>query len=137
MKIAKIKSILFAFLLFVCYIVSSQDNIENLLDAIKTVESSGGVNLYGLNGEIGPYQIKRIVIDDVNRICGGDVFDEKDAMDDKKSREICKIYIKYWADRKGRSSIEDMARIWNGGPNGYRKKSTIPYWNKIRGKLCL
>ena len=93
MKIAKIKSILFAFLLFVCYVIYSQDNIESLLDAIKTVESSGGVNLYGLNGEIGPYQIKRIVIDDVNRISGRDVFHEKDAMDDKKSREICKIYM--------------------------------------------
>lgn len=27
---------------------------------------------------------------------------------------------------------EDIARIHNGGPNGYRKPSTVKYWRKIR-----
>jgi hypothetical protein len=30
---------------------------------------------------------------------------------------------------------QDRARIWNGGPNGYKKKATLGYWAKVRKEL--
>ena len=30
---------------------------------------------------------------------------------------------------------EDIARIHNGGPNGYKKKSTEKYWQKVKKVL--
>ena len=30
---------------------------------------------------------------------------------------------------------EDRARIWNGGPNGYKKQATVKYWKKVKEHL--
>lgn len=110
--------------------------LNALLNAIKMVESKNGKYLNGKNGEFGPYQMKRIVIDDVNRILGTKIYKYEDAMDEQKSRDICEFYITYWAEKAGmKHDVEAMARIWNGGPKGYKKKSTIKYWNKIKEVL--
>lgn len=113
-----------------------QHKMEELLDAIRKVESQNGKYLTGKNKEFGPYQMKNIVIDDVNRILCKNIYEYKDAMNEEKSREICRFYIDYWAGKAGlRGNIEAMARIWNGGPKGYKKESTIKYWNKIKEAL--
>ena len=31
--------------------------------------------------------------------------------------------------------MQDIARIHNGGPNGYRKDSTLGYWKKVKIQL--
>jgi hypothetical protein len=31
--------------------------------------------------------------------------------------------------------MEDAARNWNGGPNGYRKSATEKYWHKVAAVL--
>ena len=30
---------------------------------------------------------------------------------------------------------EDIARIHNGGPNGYKNPATLPYWEKVKKYL--
>lgn len=146
------KKYLFLILLVVCFVIKAdefghglvyeteyymeQHKMEELLDAIRKVESQNGKYLIGKNKEFGPYQMKNIVIDDVNRILGKNIYEYKDSMDEGKSREICRIYVDYWAGKAGlRNNIEAMARIWNGGPKGYKKESTIKYWNKIKEVL--
>lgn len=126
----------FITIIFLCIISTmmyahEKHDIEKLLDAIKIVESNNSRYLTGKNGEFGPYQIKKIVIDDVNRIIGMEIYSYSDMEDETKSREICKFYILYWSNRSGNKSIESMARIWNGGPNGNKKESTKKYWKKI------
>ena len=32
-------------------------------------------------------------------------------------------------------TIEDIARIHNGGPNGYKKQATDVYWLKVKAQL--
>lgn len=125
----------FFFAVFTLPCFCCAQNVDTLLDAIRMVESSGGVFLHGKNGELGPYQIKKIVIDDVNRILGKGVYKYEDSMNEKKSREICRIYVTYWASKSGESSLKRMARIWNGGPSGYKKESTKKYWIKIEGAM--
>ena len=38
--------------------------------------------------------------------------------------------------RLGRTPTnEDLARIHNGGPNGYKKTATDGYWKKVKNKI--
>lgn len=57
------------------------------------------------------------------------------ALDELTTIRIFRAYMNRYAteERLGRPvTLEDIARIHNGGPNGYKKKSTIPYWNKVK-----
>tara|TARA_R110000824_G_scaffold146414_7_gene315229 strand:- start:1573 stop:1995 length:423 start_codon:yes stop_codon:yes gene_type:complete len=40
----------------------------------------------------------------------------------------------YWRTGKP-PTWEDYARIWNGGPNGYKKQATLKYWGKLKKAL--
>lgn len=132
----KIFTLVLFMTMFSVVVTAAERELNALLDAIKMVESKNGKYLNGKNGEFGPYQIKRIVIDDVNRIIGTKTYKYEDTIDEQKSREVCKIYITYWSEKAGMGcDTEAMARIWNGGPNGHKKKSTIKYWNKIKEVL--
>ena len=108
---------------------------DRLLTALIQVESSGNDKAVGDNGKaVGCLQIRKEVIDDVNRIYGTD-YTLADRRDRAKSMEICRRYISHYATEKrlGRSvRNEDMARIWNGGPNGHRKGATNKYWTKVK-----
>lgn len=58
-----------------------------------------------------------------------------DALDEVTSIKIFRAYMARYAteERLGRPvTWEDIARIHNGGPNGYKKQSTIKYWNKVK-----
>jgi hypothetical protein len=52
--------------------------------------------------------------------------------------DMFEIYMQRYATkhRLGRKpTLEDMARIHNGGPNGWKKESTKPYWEKVKKLL--
>ncbi len=104
-----------------------------VLQAIRMKESSGGVNLYGdWNGSrylaVGPLQIQEIMVDEVNRISKGKRFTLQDRMNEAKSAEMFWIY----ADHYRSKTAEQIARRWNGGPSGDKRKSTRIYWNEVR-----
>ena len=52
-----------------------------------------------------------------------------------------KVVLAYWnryatLKRLGRvPTDEDRARIHNGGPNGYKRNSSLPHWNKVKAIL--
>ncbi len=112
---------------------------RKLLDAIRFVESGGmpnnGVGAKGDNGNaLGPYQIWEIYWHDAleyDPSIGGSYADcaKKDYSE--------KIVLAYWNRyaQKG-ASFETLARIHNGGPNGYKKSATIAYWNKVKSRLA-
>jgi hypothetical protein len=115
---------------------------RGLLDAIRIKESGhlgDGLGAVGDNGKaLGPYQIWEVYwIDAVEKDPSlgennvyGDVKFDKDYSE--------KIIFAYWSryateERIGRGvTDEDRARIHNGGPNGYKKDSTISYWNSVK-----
>ena len=113
-------------------------NILALIAAIIMVESGGNTYAVGDNGRaFGSMQIHQCVIDDVNRVYNTHYVHE-DAFNEHKARDMFIKYIHMYAThrRLGREpTYEDMARIWNGGPNGYRKESTIKYWEKVKERL--
>ena len=93
----------------------------------------------GTSGERGRLQIRQSVVDDVNRI----YFNRKkytlnDMRNPKISGEVCFYYLNYYCNPKklGREpTFEDLARVWNGGPKGYKKSSTLKYWSRAKPLL--
>lgn len=104
--------------------------ILTLLLALRAVESSNGT------ASRNQYQIREICVSDVNRLYGTR-YTMNDAYDNKKSREMAILYLTYWGNRYMQTqhkvpTYETYARIWNGGPNGWKKRCTEKYWNKVK-----
>ena len=107
--------------------------LSNLISALIIVESSGNDLAIGDNGRaIGPLQIHRGVVQDVNRITGSH-YRHQDMTNRVQARAVCEAYLKHYG--KGKTT-EEQARIWNGGPQGHKKKTaTQAYWNKVEKHL--
>mgnify|MGYP000250450231 CR=1 FL=1 len=107
--------------------------ISNLISALIIVESSGNDLAIGDNGRaIGPLQIHRCVVQDVNRITGSN-YQWQQMTNRAQARAVCEAYLKHYG--KGKTT-EEQARIWNAGPQGHKKKTaTQAYWNKVEKHL--
>lgn len=107
-----------------------------LIAALISVESGGNDLAIGDNGQaVGCLQIHPAVVDDTNRILGASTYRRRDRLRRDYSVMMCRTYLGHYASkaRLGREpTLEDMARIWNGGPNGYKKDATKAYWVKVR-----
>ncbi|MCX6994158.1 MAG: hypothetical protein NT011_13590 [Kiritimatiellaeota bacterium] len=115
--------------------------LPQLIAAMVMVESgpsspggyAGQAALVGDGGRaFGCLQIHASVIKDVNRIYGV-TYNHNDAFDPAKAVQICRLYLKAYAPPG--ASPEICARIWNGGPRGHMKASTVPYWERVRKKF--
>lgn len=103
--------------------------ISNLITALIIVESSGNDLAIGDGGKaIGPLQIHRGVVLDVNRITGSS-YRHQDMTNRVAARAVCQAYLEHYGRGK---SLEQQARIWNGGPTGDRKTATEGYWRKVQ-----
>ena len=120
--------------------VSAVEVSTDFLKAIETVESHGNAKAIGDNGKAyGVYQIHKSYVEDVNRISGKN-FTHEDAFDKDKAREMVEIYLtnygKSYEKKTGKKATNEvLARIHNGGPNGYKKDATKKYWDKVQKEL--
>lgn len=106
--------------------------ISNLISALIIVESSGNDLAVGDGGKaIGPLQIHRGVVLDVNRITGSN-YRHSEMTNRAQARAVCEAYLKHYG--KG-ATPEQLARRWNGGPKGDTKTSTEAYWAKVKKHL--
>lgn len=126
------------FLVLMTNLYAFDVDIEGLIkttfvDSIIHVESKGRDNAVARDGSAGPLQIKAVLVKDVNRILArrGDTlrFNLKDRFDREKAIQMFWIYQSFYGNEN--DTYETMARRWNGGPNGHRKKATIKYWKKV------
>jgi hypothetical protein len=109
---------------------------KELVDAIHQVETSGRLGpIRGDGGAaLGPLQIHRACWIDANMPdgtyadCANLAYAE---------RVFARYMARYATERRlGRPvTDEDRARIWNGGPNGYKKRATIKYWTKVQKEM--
>lgn len=108
-------------------------NLTNLITALIAVESSGNDLAIGDGGRaIGPLQIHRAVVTDVNRFTGSH-YRHSDMTNRAIARKVCQTYLEHYG--KG-CTTEQLARKWNGGgPAGDRKAATLPYWRKVEAQL--
>ena len=121
-------------------VIGPTHTIYELLDALEQQESRGDELAVGQDGELGAYQLTKRYVDDVIRILAADnselrqftytnLFTYENRLDKEKSRVMTQIYISHYSYYVGvlNSSrrIEYMARVHNGGPDGWRDD---PQW---------
>lgn len=105
---------------------------DSLIDAIIHVESRGDSMAYNAGEDaVGVLQIRPIMMREVNRLLKENKYTLDDRWSKSKSIEMFNV-IK---DHTTNPTNERLARNWNGGWNGYKKKSTLKYWNKVKTQL--
>jgi len=106
--------------------------LSNLISALIIVESSNNDLAIGDNKRaLGPLQIHRGVVQDVNRITGSH-YQWQQMTNRVQARAVCAAYLTHYG--KG-CTTEQLARRWNGGPTGDRKTATVAYWAKVKKEL--
>ena len=106
----------------------------------EATSSKGKADAVGKDGELGSFQIKKIYVDDVNRIMDATrqqynrtnrwQFCYEDRKNKHLGRVMTGIYLKHYG-----GTFEEMARKHNGGPAGHKKESTKAYWQKVKARM--
>jgi hypothetical protein len=111
----------------------NEQQLELFISAIQSVETGGEkdpLNAVGDRGELGPFQITLPyfmdsgVVGDYPEIC----------TTINGSIEVMLCYWERYASTK--PSLEELARIHNGGPKGAYKESTKSYWMKVSERMA-
>jgi len=109
---------------------------DALWESICTVESHHDPKAYCASEDsAGIAQIRPICVRDCNRIVGQNKWTLDDRWDVDKSREMFFAYTSHYLKHYKVGGSEARARIWNGGPTGWRKSSTEGYWRKVSREL--
>jgi len=113
-----------------------QKEWNNLLDAIIRVESRNDDSAHAIGEDaVGCLQIRKTMVDDVNRILRSqglwNVYTYEDRWSRVKSIEMFQIYT----DHYNLIDAEEIARCWNGGPRGMDKEATVYYWEKVQKEI--
>ena len=123
-----------ALTLLACPQLNAQQN--ELVHALIQVESNGNDKAIGDNGKaIGCLQIWKIYWFDASERSniGGEY---RDCFTRTYSIRVFDAYMKRYAREAwtdpAKFDAEKVARIHNGGPKGYKKKSTEKYWKKVK-----
>jgi hypothetical protein len=110
-------------------------NLTNLITALIAVESSGNDLAIGDQGRaIGCLQIHKAVVLDVNRITGSH-YRHQDMTNRVQARAVCQAYLTHYVTEKriGRKpTIADFAKVWNSGPDGFKKTCSDKYSAKVQ-----
>lgn len=115
-------------------------NWECLIDAVIEVESGGDDSAYNKRERaVGCLQIRPIAVREVNRVLESYGIDGKYTLDDRYDRGKSIEMFSIMADQvtccefiSEDEFFEIVARRWNGGYRGTRKRSTIKYWEKVK-----
>ena len=112
------------------------NNTTHLLSAIMFVESNYNDSAYHKGEDaVGCLQIRKCMVNDVNRILRRQKSDLRFTYDDRwlrnKSIKMFDIYCKHY----GLITSEEIARCWNGGPRGMQNEMTAGYWKKVKNQL--
>ncbi|OHA24961.1 MAG: hypothetical protein A3C79_03185 [Candidatus Taylorbacteria bacterium RIFCSPHIGHO2_02_FULL_45_28] len=125
-----------------CAPASKAPSVNRLIAALIEVESHGNDQAIGdkhmKEKAYGALQIRKPCVLDVNQRLGTKHRPEDMLGNRSLSVKVCRTYLERYANRKalGREpTLEDLARIWNGGPMGWRKQSTLGYWSKVEKAL--
>jgi len=101
------------------------------MTAIALVETGGNDFKVGKDGELGRLQTKKIVVDDIYRIYGIK-YNHRSCTDYHVSQIIFYLYINYYLTKnKLPFTVENIALLWNGGPDMDGSKQ---YVKKVKKK---
>jgi len=118
----------------IAYLLLCLGVVLTTFEAICQRESGGNRWAYKRSERAaGIAQIRPIYVADVNRILGKHVFTNTDRWSINRSRQMFEIYTSFYIKHYRLADMpQNRARIHNGGPTGWRKQSTLKYWNDVR-----
>ena len=108
-----------------------------LLAALIAVESGGNDMARGRHGELGALQVRPCVVRDVNRIAGTH-YRWAEMTNRWAAMGVFRIYTGHYCTeaRLGRPvTNQDLARVWHGGPSGWKRSKTVAYWRRVRARM--
>lgn len=116
---------------------------DDFVNAVIYVESRGNDSAYNVSEKaVGCLQIRPIMVREVNRILRKHKTDMSFDLQDRWNRGQAVTMFDIMAEEVecciGLSQMqffEIVARRWNGGPRGDKKKSTEKYWERIINQL--
>lgn len=116
---------------------------DSFVAAVIQVESRGNDNAYCRKEDaVGCLQIRPIMVREVNRILKLNNIQMQYTLNDRWSRvrslEMFEIMAEEVECCDGLTRLEFyeiVARKWNGGHRGHKKRSTKKYWKKVKEKL--
>ena len=114
--------------------VLHQKTTTTLVDALIMVESNGNPNAHCKKEKaVGWLQIRPIMLREVNRILRKQKSTKRFSLEDRWDCGLSKEMFYIWRNwHHEDSSDEVIARCWNGGPRGFKKKQTQHYWDKVK-----
>lgn len=119
---------------FGAHAITADIDMDALFSAIAEVESNRGATSANV------FQLRPVFVMDVNRISGLEFSHEKVA----SCYALGKLYMRhYWQFYGGRyyamtgekPTEETLARIHNGGPDGWMKPQTLVYWKRVEAVM--
>jgi len=121
-------------------VVEKEDHTDYLLEALIQVESRGNENAVGdkhlILPSVGVLQIRPIMVREVNRILKKLKVKKKYTLEDRYSRKKSIEMFYIWQSfHHANDNNEVIARCWNGGSKGWKKNSTLYYWNKVQKEI--
>ena len=106
-----------------------------LLAALIAVESGGDDLARGQHGELGALQVRPCVVRDVNRIAGTH-YRWAEMTNRWAAVGVFRIYTGHYCAKLGRAvTDQDRARIWHGGPTGWKRRQTLVYWKRVQARI--
>ena len=108
-------------------------NLDPLYESIAAVESTNGKTSANV------YQITPAYVGDCNRFMS--CFKISDRFSPFKSRFMMEVYWTVYGKRYFKATgkqptYETLARIHNGGPDGWKKRATVHYWKRVKTELA-
>ena len=108
----------------------------DIMNAIIEVESRGNDSAYAPGEDAaGAFQIRKVMVDHINRILKRNDFDFRYTYQDRWCRNKSSEMFEIYCDHYNLDSAEEIARCWNGGPRGIDNPYTLPYWYKVQYEL--
>jgi hypothetical protein len=112
----------------------SDATLNRLIPALVRVESKGDPKAIGDGGRaIGLLQIHRCYWQDAvefDKTLGGKY---EDCFDPDYAKRVVRAYLRRYGTSD--STLEQLARIHNGGPDGHKESATLKYWKKVKREL--
>ena len=111
-------------------------NMIDIMNAIMEVESNSNDSAYRADEDaVGCLQIRKCMVDDVNRILKRRKSDLRFTYNDRWSRDKSIYMFEIYCDYYDLTTAEEVARCWNGGPRGINNPATVRYWNKVKNEI--
>ena len=117
-------------------IIEPVNYMIDVIDAIMEVESSYNDSAYRASEDaVGCLQIRKCMVDDVNRILKRQKSTLRFTYNSRWSRDSSIQMFEIYCDHYNLITAEEIARCWNGGPRGINNPATVGYWEKVKNKI--